>query len=273
MDGGIRNVAIITKTGNNDAEKAAARIVDALSCKHVKVYSILPFETKNSTSMAAEDLRNIDLDIIFAVGGDGTTLRAFRIIPCKTPLLSINVGGHRGVLSETSEDTISEDISLILDRRYFCESRLRIQASIDDNMILPPALNDILITRTNLTRTPFFIIEMMDDEIKQRMDGIVISTPTGSTGHSLSIGGPILHENLSCIIVAPIACVNRMPQIVVPSTQIEIQSTHDTQLILDGQEVFHVSCGQIVKISRCLDDARFVRLRKRGLRQLAKLGF
>jgi NAD+ kinase len=114
---------------------------------------------------------------------------------------------------------------------------------------------------------------MMDDEIKQRMDGIMISTPTGSTGHSLSIGGPILHENLSCIIVAPIACVNRMPQIVVPSTQIEIQSTHDTQLILDGQEVFHVSCGQIVKISRCLDDARFVRLRKRGLRQLAKLGF
>ena len=116
----------------------------------------------------AEDLRNIDLDIIFAVGGDDTTLRAFRIIPCKTPLLSINVGGHRGVLSEASEDTINEDISLILDRRYFCESRLRIQASIDDNMILPPALNDILITRTNLTRTPFFIIKMMDDVDKTK---------------------------------------------------------------------------------------------------------
>src|SRR5207244_10855071 len=118
----------------------------------------------------------------------------------------------------------------------------------------PTELIKMIITRTNLTKNPFIIIKMMDDEIKQRMDGIMISTATGSTGHSLSIGGPILHENLSCIIVAPIACVNRMPQIVVPSTQIEIQSTHDTQLILDGQEVFHVSCGHIVKISRCLDD-------------------
>src|SRR6266487_4002872 len=167
MDGGIRNVAIITKTGNNDAEKAAARIVDALSCKHVKVYSILPFETKNSTSVAAEDLRNIDLDIIFAVGGDGTTLRAFRIIPCKTPLLSINVGGHRGILSEVGVDSIDDAISAILAGRFFHDLRLRMQASIN-GILFPPALNDILFTRVNLTRTPMLSVKLMDDEIKQR---------------------------------------------------------------------------------------------------------
>ena len=64
-----------------------------------------------------------------------------------------------------------------------------------------------------------------------------------------------------------------MPELVVPSANIEIESTHDTYLTIDGQEVFKVTAGQNVKISRFSADAQFIRLRKRGMRQLAKLGF
>jgi NAD+ kinase len=113
----------------------------------------------------------------------------------------------------------------------------------------------------------------MDDEIKQRMDGIVISTPTGSTGHSFSLGGPVLHEGLDCLILSPIASVNRMPQLVIPTGEIEIKSTRDMQLTIDGQEIIKIAAEQIVKISRFPIDAQFIRLRKRGMRQLAKLGF
>jgi len=113
----------------------------------------------------------------------------------------------------------------------------------------------------------------MGDEIKQRMDGIVISTPTGSTGHSFSVGGPVLHEGLSCLSLTPIASVNRMPHIVIPLEEILIRSTHECHMILDGQEMFKVHADDTINILRCSDDAIFLRLHKKGMRQLAKLGF
>jgi NAD+ kinase len=74
-------------------------------------------------------------------------------------------------------------------------------------------------------------------------------------------------------MISPIASVNRMPQIIIPNEEIEIKSTHDANLIIDGQEVLRVIAGQSVKISRFYPDARFVRIHKKGMRQLAKLGF
>jgi NAD+ kinase len=269
----IRNVAIITKINNAEAETAAKRITNLLITRKISVYSILPLTLENSTStVSPEDLKNISLDLAFAVGGDGTTLKAFRIIPCNTPLVSMNVGGHRGILSEVGIDAIDSAIDMIITGQYFHDFRLRIQASISGN-IVPPALNDIVFTRVNLTKTPIVSIKLMDDEIKQRMDGIIISTATGSTAHSYSIGGPVLYEDMSCLILNPIASVNRMPGLVIPAIDIEIKSTHDAQLIIDGQEVFKVTAGQSVKISRFSMDAEFIRLKKRGMRQLTKLGF
>ncbi|HKU48843.1 MAG TPA: hypothetical protein VJP79_02735, partial [Nitrososphaera sp.] len=156
--------------------------------------------------------------------------------------------------------------------RYFYDSRIRIQA-FSDNKAFPPALNDILITRVSLTRTPAMSIKLMGDEIKQRMDGIVISTPTGSTGHSFSIGGPVLHEGMNSLIISPIASVNRMPQLVLPVEEITIQSSHETHVIIDGQETFKVDPERPIRIQRYSEDATFLRLEKKGMRQLAKLGF
>src|ERR687884_1204291 len=201
----IRNVAIITKTDNTEAETAAKMITNLLITRKIKVYSILPLTLGNSAyTLSSEDLKNVNLDLVFAVGGDGTTLKAFRIFPCDTPLVSINVGGHRGILSEVGIESIESAIDMIVRGQYFRDFRLRIQASINGN-IVPPALNDITFTRINLTRTPILSIKLMDDQIKQRMDGIIISTPTGSTGHSCSNGGPVLYEGLNCIILNPIA--------------------------------------------------------------------
>jgi NAD+ kinase len=113
----------------------------------------------------------------------------------------------------------------------------------------------------------------MGDEITSRMDGIFISTPTGSTGHSLSVGGPVLHEGMDCLILTPAAPVNRLPQIVVPVEDILVKSTHNSYLVVDGQESFKIGAGQKVRISRYRQDARFLRLHKKGMRQLEKLGF
>lgn len=268
----IRNAAIMTKIGSREAEADAVRVARLLNASKVKVYSILPFKIDGTASVTQEEFKGVKIDLVFAIGGDGTTLRAFRTIPGNIPLFSINSGGHRGILSEADADAIDESVDAILAGKYFYDSRTRIHASVGKT-VFPPALNDILVTRMSLTRTPLISIKLMGDEIKQRMDGIVISTPTGSTGHSFSIGGPVLHEGMSCLILSPIASVNRMPQLVIPVEEITIQSTYESYLIVDGQETFRVEPDQPIRISHYADDATFLRLQKKGMRQLAKLGF
>jgi NAD+ kinase len=272
MGPNIRSVGIVAKKENSEAEAAAGRVARLLIKNKVKVYAVHPLKIDGTTSVKQEELKDVKMDLVFAVGGDGTTLRAVRAMPARVALFSINSGGHRGVLAEVGADSIEEAIRAILAGKCFYDSRIRIRASVNGKA-LPAALNDILITRVSLTRTPLVSIKLMGDEIKQRMDGIVVSTPTGSTGHSFSIGGPVLHEGMSCLILSPIASVNRMPQLVIPVEDIVIQSSHESHIIIDGQETFKVGADKPIKISRFADDATFLRLQKKGMRQLAKLGF
>jgi NAD+ kinase len=268
----IRNVAIITKIGSSEADSAATKVSKLLGKSKIQVHSVLPLIIDDAMPVRPEELKDIELDLVFAIGGDGTTLRAFRTIQGKVPVFSINSGGHRGILSEISAESIDEAINAILAGKYVYDSRIRIQASVNGK-IFPPVLNDILIVRVSLTRTPLLSIMLMGDKIKQRMDGIVVSTPTGSTGHSFSVGGPVLHEGMSCLILTPIASVNRMPQLVIPVEEILIQSTLESHLIIDGQETFKIDADVPIKILRFSNDAIFLRLQKKGMRQLAKLGF
>jgi NAD+ kinase len=268
----IRNVAIITKIGSSEANSAATKVATLLNKSKINVHSVLPFIIEGATPISPSELRDIKLDLVFAIGGDGTTLRAFRMIPGSVPLFSINSGGHRGILSDIDAGSIDDAVNTILAGKYFYDCRIRIQASVNGKLF-PPVLNDIFIIRVNLTRTPLLSVMLMGDEIQQRMDGIVISTPTGSTGHSFSVGGPVLHEGMSCLSLTPIASVNRMPQLVIPLEQILIRSTHESHMILDGQEAFKVHADEPINILRCSDDAVFLRLHKKGMRQLAKLGF
>ena len=268
----ILNVAIITKIGSSEADSAAVKVASLLNKRKIKVYTVLPFVIEDAMPIKPDELKDIKLDLVFAIGGDGTTLRAFRTLPGKVPLLSINSGGHRGILSEIDTESIEDGVGTILAGKYFYDCRIRIQASVNGKLF-PPVLNDILVVRVNLTRTPLLSLTLMGDEIKQRMDGLVVSTPTGSTGHSFSIGGPVLHEGMRCLSLTPIASVNRMPQLVIPLEEIIIRSTYESHLILDGQETFKIQADDPIKIMRCSDDAIFLRLQKKGMRQLAKLGF
>lgn len=267
----IRSVAIITKRKNPDAIAAATKIARILSAGGVSALTMPPLRIRGCKTLSPEMVEKA-VDLVVAIGGDGTTLKAFRMVPGKVPLLSINIGGHRGILSEIDTRNVEDAVADILAGRGFYDSRLRIQASSGKTRF-PPALNEIMITRADLTRTPTYTIKLMGDEIMCRMDGVFISTPTGSTGHSLSVGGPVLHEGMDCLILTPAAPVNRLPQIVVPVEDILVKSTHRSHVVVDGQESFKIEAGQKIRISRYRQDARFLRLHKKGMRQLEKLGF
>jgi len=83
----------------------------------------------------------------------------------------------------------------------------------------------------------------------------------------------VLYERLESLLLSPIAPMNRMPHLVLPPDEIEVKSTHDISLVVDGQEIYRITADEPVKISRHPHDAQFIRMKKRGMRQIVKLGF
>jgi NAD+ kinase len=124
-----------------------------------------------------------------------------------------------------------------------------------------------------LTKTPTITINVFDYPVSQKMDGVIISTPTGSTGHALSLGGPIVHENMNCVMILPIAPVNKTPALILELEHIVISSTDDSKIIIDGQQVFDSSSKSNITISKYPYYGVFLRIGKRGVRQIEKLGF
>jgi NAD+ kinase len=266
-------VAVVSKFGSKVSEEAGKKVAKKLLAKKIQVYTIAPVTVSGAQKVEiAEELKNKKLDLVITLGGDGTTLRTFRHLQDDTPLLGINVGGNRGILSEITIEEIDKAIKQIIDGKIFLDKRIRVVASCGGKEF-PPALNEIYINRKNLTKTTEIEIKFQDDTVKQKMDGVIISTPSGSTGHSFSLGGPILHESLNVLIITPVAPVYRLESIVVPDEKIEIHCSHDCNIVMDAQVVKSAGFEETIIIKKYKKPAVFVRLKKQGLRQMTKLGF
>ncbi len=269
----LNNIAVVSKVGSREAEDAAKKVAKKLLGKKIKVFTVSPVEVEGAKKVSdLEDLKTAKLDLTITLGGDGTTLRTFRYLENEIPNLAINVGGNRGILSEITLPEIDTAIEQIISDNIFLDKRTRVMASCAGQEF-PPALNEIYINRQNLTKTSLFEIRFQNDTVTQRMDGVIVSTPSGSTGHSYSLGGPILHESLDVLIITPVAPVNKLPSIVVPDEKIEIISNHDSNIIMDAQVIKTATVDEVITIRKYKKQAVFVRLKKRGLRQMSKLGF
>ena len=269
----LQKVAVVSKVGSKDSEQAAKEVTKKLLAKKSTVFTISPIEVEGAKQMdTLEELKKEKLDLVITLGGDGTTLRVFRNLENETPILTINVGGNRGILAEITIEEIDNAIDQILKDNFFLDKRTRVVASCGGKEF-PPALNEIFITRTNLTKTAEIKIKFQDDIVKQKMDGVIIATPSGPTGHSFSLGGPILHESLDVLIITPVAPVYRLASMVVPDEQIEIVCSHDCNIAMDAQVVKAVGYEEPITIRKYKNHAVFLRLKKRGLRQMSKLGF
>jgi NAD+ kinase len=269
----LNRVAVVTKFGSKESEEAGKKVAKKLLAKKIKVFTISPVSVTGSEKVeSAEELKNKKLDLVITIGGDGTTLRTFRHLQDETPLLGINVGGNRGILSEITIEEIDKAIKQIKDGKMFLDKRTRVIASCGGKEF-PPALNEIYINRKNLTKTSEIEIRFQNDTVKQKMDGVIIATPSGSTGHSLSLGGPILHESLDVLIITPVAPVYKLESIVVPDEKIEVISSHDCNIVMDAQVVKSAGFNESIIIRKYKKHAVFLRLKKQGLRQMSKLGF
>jgi len=214
------------------------------------------------------------IDLVITVSGDGTILRMLRLLDNAVPCLCVNVGG-RGILAEIKPDQAKIAVGKILKGDFHLEKRIRIHTSVKDTA-LPPALNEVHILRQAVTHTPTFTMDFGTGAVfSQRMDGMVISTPTGSTGHSYSYAAPFLEGSLDTFVVTPLGAITRFPVIVKKATSpLRVMANYSLQLIIDGQEVFNLEADTYATFAKHERDAVFVRFDLAGpFRQLKNLGF
>ena len=172
---------------------------------------------------------NQKIDFVFSVGGDGTLLRSISIIRnTKIPILGINAG-NLGFLTTIKRDTLKNGLDMFFDGKYtFVERSLlevKTKNTIETIEDFGYALNEVSINRKNTT-SMLSINTNLDNQFLTTYwsDGLIISTPTGSTGYSLSSGGPIVTPSSKCLIVNPIAPhnINMRPLIVPDKTYFNI---------------------------------------------------
>lgn len=150
-----------------------------------------------------------DVECVIALGGDGTLLHASRdLVDTTLPLLGVNLG-TLGYLAEIEHTSIAQTLDRLIADDYFIEDRMMLQGTVvssSGERIRDIALNDIVISRRGRLRVVDFNVYVDDVFLcSYRADGIIVSTPTGSTGYSLSAGGPIVSPDASLILLTPIA--------------------------------------------------------------------
>ena len=197
-------------------------------------YSILP----NREMVEASDL-------IIALGGDGTMLRAARILGLSgVPLLGVNLGSL-GYLTDVPLSEADTAMERLLKGDFLIDARARVYVNIwrGEKMVANcSALNDLVVNMGILPRALDMELNMDGDSLGRFLgDGIIVSTPTGSTAYNLSAGGPICHSSVQCLLVAPICphSLNMRPLIISKDTRIELiihQSSEGAVLTADGQK-------------------------------------
>lgn len=202
--------------------------------------SILLSKDLSYESFTIEELKG-GFDFVFVIGGDGTLLRAARFYSHElTPVFGINLG-RLGFLAQSKECALSDAVNKILKGEYKIDDRLML---ISDTGML--ALNDFVIKGASYSRTSRFYLSINDKFVCDYLaDGLIISTPTGSTAYGLSAGGPVLAPSLDAIVIVPI-CPHTLTArpLVVPANEKITVSTCDVcpnfLVVSDGQNQYEI---------------------------------
>ena len=210
----------------------------------------------DSYETVALDKLNGNVELAIVMGGDGTMLSVARaLIDSDIPLVGIN-RGRFGFLTDLRAEEMLESIDAILAGNYQKEERMMLSASVyrNNKVILEShAFNDVVL-KSGLRLIELEVVIDGNFVHKQRSDGLIVSTPTGTTAYSLSAGGPILHPGLDAIALVPICphTLSNRPFAVNSDSKIQItlMQVDDAQISFDGQYQLAMKLGDCVKVER-----------------------
>ncbi len=248
-------VANLTRSG---AEDAIHGFVEWASKKKQEV--VLSDSLKKTVKQKLSFVLDKDLagqcDVVVSMGGDGTLLATARIVgSANTLLLGVNLGSL-GFLTQITPTEMISCLNRIVKKDYEVQKRMVLEAFVNGRGQPYYALNEVVVDNRPLGRMSEISLKVnIDNILTYRCDGLIIATPTGSTGYSLSVGGPIIHPTIEAMIAAPISAfsLSTRPMILCPTDELvlTIGPKHKSAaLTLDGQETRELKGGETVLVKR-----------------------
>ncbi|MEK7544822.1 MAG: NAD(+)/NADH kinase [Patescibacteria group bacterium] len=235
------------------------------------VYDENTAETLGKKGMPAEKMVG-KVDFFITIGGDGTVLRSARLTEFgNVKLLPINTG-NLGFMTEIRKEKLKSALQKIAKGNYTLEHRAVLSVALfrgKKELLTGTALNEAVISQGSFPRLVGMNIKINDKKIfDMRADGLIIATPTGSTGHSLSASGPVLHPEICGMIINPICPLNLSlrPIVVSENSRIEIEmlkkseTNAEMRLTLDGQVSHEVQRGDHILIKKSRYNMQFLRI-------------
>ncbi len=254
MTGPVNRIGVVVNTTKKGIGKVVDQLVDLVSGHGADVLMCGDLEDGVSRELVSEEKLVSDSEIVIALGGDGTILYAAGLVQASsTPILGVNLG-RLGFLADSAPGELENAIDRLIEGDYRVDDRLAIEAIVGDTSAF--SLNEIVIEKGVLARLIELKTWIGDVPVSSFWgNGLIVSTPTGSTSYSLSAGGPVLHPSLDSLIITPI-CPHSLSQrpLVVPADQqicVEVVAEHaDIILTADGQTVKNMTPDDRVTIRR-----------------------
>ncbi len=256
----MKRIGIFAKRHHQDAVCLAQQVADWLMQRQIDVLVDEPLANEMSlvNSCPGKSIPP-QVDMLVVLGGDGTLLSVARLVgDLRTPILGVNLGSL-GFLTEITQGELFPMLEQVVKGNFTVSERMRLLAVIkrhNEEIARYRVLNDVVINKGALAR----IIDMeawVDDDYLTtfKADGLIVSTPTGSTGYNLSAGGPIIYPGNQCHVIAPICphTLTNRPIVVSDEATITIKVTsHDEDVVFtaDGQEGMPLQCGDVVEMRK-----------------------
>ncbi len=276
----MKSIGIISKPHHAEAKRVLEELVPWLAERGKAV--VMDVETAalvGETTGVEKNRLPDEVAMIIVLGGDGTFLSVARLTEGRdVPLLGVNLGGL-GFLTEVTQEQIFETLGEIFEGNYGVGERLLLQAHIhrDDERIAEyRALNDVVINKGALARIISLETYVNGTYVNTfAADGIIISTPTGSTAYNLAAGGPILSPELGAIIINPICPhpLTTRPLVLPDDVTVEVvlkAEGEDVLLTLDGQVGFALRYDDVVEVRKALQTVKLIEPPRRNYFQVLR---
>ena len=262
----IKRIGIVLKPHQHDALKTICDLTLWLSEREIEVVGSPDIErerVEHQTGCAVKEVPTEKLaaavDLILVLGGDGTMIATARMIEdLEVPVLGVNYGGL-GYLTEFRIEELYSALGSILDGNYRLDKRVMLRTLHqrgDEVVNRNRVLNDVVINKSALARIIEIDVYLNDQFVNSfRADGLIVSTPTGSTAYNLSAGGPVIFPSMNAIVITPICpfTLSNRPIVVPDDAVIELRlktDQEDVALTLDGQVGFPLKIGDRVVIQK-----------------------
>jgi len=261
----IKCVGVVVKPNHKEAWTTACELSDWLEKRSINLIS-RPREDGEKSNAEACGIETVETeefqsnaDLIVVLGGDGTMISTARLIGKREVLvLGINYGSL-GYLTEFRIEEMFDALAAILEGKYAIDSRVMLEVEhFRDGEVLESGrvLNDVVINKAALARIIEIEVELDDLFVNSfRADGLIVSTPTGSTAYNLSAGGPIVYPSMNAVVLTPICpfTLTNRPIVVPDTAEINLHLKNENEgvvITLDGQIGYQMKTGDTVSIRK-----------------------